>query len=218
MNTDLFWPKLTRSNINNKINDDIYKIKNLKSSFATAVMLDEARRLYDQEQNRRSTADSKAGIYIAVSTALITILLSLTPLIMSSERQMALELIIFFSLSLSAINLIRCVVWSHKALQVTSFYQLDWKVLISSKNSKALELTITKEILCNLRRNYELTNEAVTCIKMAHALVTSAWIWFFICILARLLSYIYVGFIEAIIHSDALPPSIYICTKCTDFA
>jgi hypothetical protein len=200
MDTDLFWPTLTRNNnnITDKVNEDICKIKNFKSKSARTVVLDESRRLYDQEQNRRSTTDSKAGIYIAISTALIATLLSLTPLIISGERPIVSNVIIFCSLSLSIITLSRCAMWSHKALQVSSFYQLDWKVLISSRSTKKLEIYLAKQLLCNLRKNYELTNEAVTCIKMAHALVTSAWIWFFICILVRLFSYIYFDFIEPI--------------------
>ncbi|GIU32525.1 hypothetical protein L2719_10125 [Shewanella schlegeliana] len=200
MNADLFWPTLTRNNNNiaDKVNEDICKIQNSKPKSARTVVLDEARRLYDQEQNRRSTTDSKAGIYIAISTALIPTLLSLTPFIMSGERPIVLNFIILCSFLLSIITLSRCALWSHEALQVSPFYQLDWKVLISSKSTKKLEICLAKQLLCNLRKNYELTNEAVTCIKMAHALVTSAWIWLFICILVRLFSYIYVDFIEPI--------------------
>ncbi|MDE1211775.1 hypothetical protein [Vibrio aestuarianus] len=116
MNRDLFWPTLVEDSQSIKkelLKKDLEIISGLSAVSSTNIILDESRRLYDQE--RRSTIDSKAGVYLAASTALIPILLSLAPLVVKLE--IPIKLTLSNTLSFAAIAtfvlaltiLVRCV-------------------------------------------------------------------------------------------------------------
>lgn len=223
MNIDWFWPTLSASKgeADELRKQDLEFIKEFSETQSSDIILDEARRLYDQEQARRAVIDSKAGIYIAIATALIAILLSLAPLLIDVRVPIDYQLTSFLdvltvlTLILSWIALIRCTLWSHQALKVSAFHQLNWKILITSDANIALDLQLIKKLLTCLRCNYDLTNDAATSVKMAHALVTSAWLWLIISMLSRLLSYVIGGFEENPAEVDVVSPIINVFTMCS---
>lgn len=223
MNLDLFWPTLSQDSQSIKrelLEKDLELITGLSTNDATGILLDESRRLYDQEQARRSTIDSKAGVYIAVSIALITILLSLAPVVIKLKIPVkfnllsVLDLLTIAVFMLALTILVRCVMWSHKALKVSPFHLLNWKELITHNNTKTLQLQLVKKLLSTLRKNYDLTNDTVTCVKMAHALLTSAMFWLIAGILIQTISYFFYGDgfgdVGDVPNKDSLSPTINI--------
>ncbi|MDN3617041.1 hypothetical protein ACFFUS_13980 [Vibrio gallaecicus] len=221
MNLDLFWPTISYGSENAKkelLERDLELLNDLSVNDAIGVTLDESRRLYDQEQARRSTVDSKAGTYIAASTALIPILISLASIITSFDTLIefnglsVLGLLTTVAFMFALIMSIRCVMWSHKALKVSSFHLLSWQELITHDNPETLQLQLAKKLLSALRINYDLTNSTVTCVKMAHALLTSAMFWLIVGTLLQAFAYLLNGS-EALggLHNrDAISPIINI--------
>ena len=221
MNLDLFWPALSQNSNCIKrelLEKDLEQINGLSANGATGIILDESRRLYDQEQARRATIDSKAGVYIAASTALIPILISLAPVVIKLEMLLEFNILSVLNLltiavfMLALIMLVRCVIWSHQALKVSPFHLLSWKELLKHNNTKALQLQLVKNLLNTLRKNYDLTNDTVTCVKMAHALLTSAMFWLIVGTLIQTASYFFYGFdgIGEVPDKDSLRPIINI--------
>ncbi|MCF2909827.1 hypothetical protein L1285_15990 [Pseudoalteromonas sp. DL2-H2.2] len=190
MNWDLFWPRLNTGgslNQNELRAKDLDKIRNLAlqgkrtsighCSKSTNLLLDEARRLYDHELGRKTTADNKAGIYIATVTALFSLLASVTPIIFKEATASATVTLSVLCMIVGLLNLMRAALWAQKVLQVNAFHLLGWQDLIQCSKSKDAPLKLTKEILTALRINYDLTNEKVTYIKMTHTLMISASFW-----------------------------------------
>ncbi len=221
MNRDLFWPTLVEDSQSIKkelLKKDLEIISGLSAVSSTNIILDESRRLYDQEQERRSTIDSKAGVYLAASTALIPILLSLAPLVVKLEIPIKLTLsntlsfaaIVTFVLALTI--LVRCVMWSHKALKVSPFHLLNWKQLITHDDTLTLELQLIKKLLSTLRHNYDLTNDTATSVKMAHALLTSAMFWLILGVAIQTVSFFLHGFDGALPSKDSIRPIVNIFT------
>lgn len=190
MNWDLFWPHLNTVgslNQNDLRANDLNKIRNLTVqgkqastehfSKSANLLLDEARRLYDHELGRKTTADNKAGIYIATVTALFSLLASVTPIIFKGEAATTTVVLSALCMVVGLLNLMRAAIWAQKVLKVNAFHLLGWQDLIQCSKSKDAPLKLAKEILTALRINYDLTNEKVTYIKMTHALMVSASFW-----------------------------------------
>ncbi|MEZ8131491.1 hypothetical protein FCV66_13325 [Enterovibrio norvegicus] len=221
MNFDLFWPTIkmpSEDKINEKINIDIRKIKGQHSSTNSQVILDEARRLYDQEQDRRSTADNKAGIYIASIAALLSIILSLIPTIINANQHFAINVINVLVFTMAIMNLLRAAIWAKKVISVSSFHLIHWGDLLSAHNNIDIENYLVKKLLCALRANYDLINNKVTSIKMTHALLVSACFWFLIIIIIRILSHFSSMLFDFSINPSGNNPMIYICYFCNDYA
>ncbi|PTP75244.1 hypothetical protein [Vibrio splendidus] len=221
MNRDLFWPTLVQNPKSIKrelLEKDLDIISGLSTVSSTNIILDESRRLYDQEQERRSTIDSKAGVYLAASTALIPILISLAPFVVKLEIPIRFTLSTTFSflaitaLVLALTILVRCVIWSHKALKVSPFHLLNWKELITHDDTQTLELQLIKKLLSTLRYNYDLTNDTATSVKMAHALLTSAMFWLIFGVAIQTVSFFLHGFDGALPSKDSLRPIVNIFT------
>src|SRR5690554_5808155 len=80
MNFDLLWPCLSRKSNDELLSRDLDSISKSDPGGFVGVALCEARRLYDQEQQRRSSADSKGGLYLSVASAFFASLITLFPL------------------------------------------------------------------------------------------------------------------------------------------
>lgn len=191
MNLDLLWPRLSRKAGDESLQKDLDSISAADPGDFVDAALGEARRLYDQEQNRRSSADSKGGLYVGVATAFLASLITLSPLAIDiigksdSGLSSALSWLMVITMSISAIVALRCILWAKRALKVTGFYTMDWRDLLKVGDEK-VELTLFRDTLECLRRNDAATNEKVTNVKMAEALLKSAWFWLILSLLVRL--------------------------------
>jgi len=198
MNLDLFWPRLSRKAGDESLQKDLDSISATDPGDFVDAALGEARRLYDQEQNRRSSADSKGGLYLAVATAFLASLITLSPLaidiIGKSESGLysALSWLMVITMSISAIIAFRCILWAKRALKVTAFQTMNWRDLLNVGDEK-VELTLFRNTLECLRHNYVATNEKVTNVKMAEALLKSAWFWLILSLLVRLFYHLLEG-------------------------
>ncbi|MFD2631262.1 hypothetical protein [Idiomarina piscisalsi] len=198
MNFDLLWPRLERKSGDSSTEKDLDLIKEADPGDFVDVALDEARRLYDHEQQRRSSADSKGGLYLGVATAFLASLITLSPLVINiigeseSALQSALSWLMLLTMSISAIVAFRCILWAKRALKVTSFRAISWKDLFEVGDEK-FELTLFRNTLRCLRRNYDATNEKVTHVKMAEALLKSAWFWLILSLVVKLFYYLIDG-------------------------
>ncbi|MBY7813860.1 hypothetical protein KW448_19705 [Vibrio fluvialis] len=214
-NFDLFWPHLETNESDKQKNQDtlLNDISDIKSySFEnkndTNTILDEVRRLYDQEQERRSGADGKAGIYIASVTALIAFFSTLTPDI----DQNSFNVIAIFPFSMAIIQLIRSGLWALNTLKVTQYHLLNWKMLISKDNVEVNKRLII-ELLISLRANYDLNNKKITNLNMSHATLISSSVWLLVFMILKLIIPLIISNLTAI-NPEIPEPSLFICSWC----
>lgn len=142
------------------------------------IALDEARRLYDAEAERRRSADTKAGIYFAAITALVPVLTSLIPSIWNDKASAAFAITSLLIFALAVCYLVKAGLWAFHTLKVSSFHQVhssDLARIVSSSESRA---ALAKEITQAVTANYSLVNEKVTCIKMTHEFLLRAFLTF----------------------------------------
>jgi len=191
MDFDLFWPRLITNSNDESLQRDLEFIAEANPGNCINAALGEARRLYDQEQQRRSSADSKGGLYLGVATAFLASLITLFPLAFDiigqsdSTPSNMLSWLIIITMIISAIAAFRCILWSKSTLEVKAFTTINWRDLLKFTNEEA-DLALFRDTLRCLRHNDVSTNAKVTNVKMAEALLKSAWFWLIISLLTRL--------------------------------
>jgi hypothetical protein len=142
------------------------------------VALDEARRLYDAEAERRRSADTKAGIYFAAITALVPVLTSLIPSIWNDKASATFAVTSLLIFALAVCYLVKAGLWAFHTLKVSRFHQVHSSDLARIVGGSDSRVALAKEITQAVTANYSLVNEKVTCIKMTHEFLLRAFLTF----------------------------------------
>lgn len=142
------------------------------------VALDEARRLFDAEAERRRSADTKAGIYFAAITALVPVLTSLIPSIWSDKASATFAVTSLLIFALAVCYLVKAGLWAFHTLKVSRFNQVHSSDLAHIAGNSEARVALAKEITKAVTSNYSLVNEKVTCIKMTHEFLLRAFLTF----------------------------------------
>lgn len=142
------------------------------------VALEEARRLFDAEKERRRGADSKAGLYLAAITALIPVIATIVPDLLDVQVSKALKYSLLCLFVCALVYLMRAGLWALQTLKVSASTQLsagDISTIFSSNNSiESLVKILLSAVLCN----FSDTNQKISCIKMAHEFLIRAFLCF----------------------------------------
>lgn len=130
-------------------------------------VLEQSRILALDEEDRRKTAETKASIYLVVLAAIAplsaTIIISFFNLF---DGWQLVVLIILFLLSIA--YLARAIIWIFGAIQLGGTYRVDVHNLLKLNNNKYIKVELCKEILKCVRNNWDIVNDKLTNVKMAH--------------------------------------------------
>ncbi|EME9750173.1 hypothetical protein N0725_04910 [Pseudomonas aeruginosa] len=178
------WPRLTPSSEATDsaqqrwLQSEQKKVSQGSWADKSDVALEEARRLFDAEQERRRGADSKAGLYLAAITALMPILASILPGLWEDQISRALRgtLLIFFILAL--VFLTRAGLWALKTIKISASTVVSPGDIADSLNSNKPEEKLAKELLKAVIQNYDANNQKISSIKMTHELLLGAFMCF----------------------------------------
>ncbi|MCP1463359.1 MULTISPECIES: hypothetical protein [unclassified Pseudomonas] len=151
------------------------------------VVLDESRRLFDAEVDRRKGADAKAGIYLAAITALIPVLVSLLPALWSDKSSKWLGCIGLVLFGLAVAFLLRAGAWAFRTLKVAGFAQLGPGELANTWKESSPKAGLAKQLARAVLHNYSLVNEKVTGIKMTHEYLLRAFLTFTILLVLQVM-------------------------------
>ncbi len=151
------------------------------------MVLEESRRLFDAEADRRKGADAKAGIYLAAITALIPVLVSLLPTLWSDKSSKWLGCLGLFIFGWAVAYLLRAGAWAFRTLQVAGFAQLGPGELVRSWNKKSPKAALAKQLSSAVLYNYPLVNRKVTGIKMTHEYLLRAFLSFTILLVLQVM-------------------------------
>jgi len=154
------------------------KVKQGDWSEHSEVALEEARRLFDAEQERRRGADNKAGIYLAAVTALIPVLASVLPNLWDDGLDKVLASVSLLVFAGALIYLLRAGLWAFNTIKISKFSQLGPSDIAISWETKNPQQQLAKQLLQSVIFNMEGTNSKVTCIKMTHAFLLRSFFSF----------------------------------------
>ncbi|VXB28287.1 conserved membrane hypothetical protein [Pseudomonas sp. 8BK] len=177
------WPRLEPLTVDQLLDQDrrkqarIEKIKGSTWGSHAEVAIEEARRLFDAELERRRGADNKAGIYLAAITALIPVLASVLPGLWKADDKIFSGVsLVVFAVALS--YLFRSGLWAFNTLRVSGFSQLDPVDLIGSGENGDLLHHLVKRLLLCVSVNLDGTNKKVSYIKMTHEFLLRSFLSF----------------------------------------
>ncbi|MFG0754574.1 hypothetical protein ACF8O8_17370 [Pseudomonas sp. TYF_14] len=178
------WPTLIPLSSTEKAEDTEWKqgiaasVREGDWSTDSDVVLEESRRLFDAEVDRRKGADAKAGIYLAAITALIPVLVSLLPTLWSDKSSKWLGCISLLLFGLAVAFLLRAGAWAFRTLKVAGFAQLGPGELANTWKESSPKAGLAKQLARAVLHNYTLVNEKVTRIKMTHEYLLRAFLTF----------------------------------------
>lgn len=183
---DFFWPTLENSS-----SDDIQKCDESRAADKALVAnahwaadpqfyLDEARRMFDDEQDRRRHADAKATNYLLVAAALVPVLTYLEGLVWGEKIAAAPRWLGLLMLMFALAYVINFGRWAFNALRLTAYATTGVRDLakISMHQLKVSKSRLVTHIVENVRWNQDVTNEKLTAVKMAHEFLYRAF-WMF---------------------------------------
>lgn len=142
------------------------------------VALEEARRLFDAEQERRRGADSKAGLYLAAITALMPILATILPGLWDEQISRALRGSLLGIFICALLYLMRAGLWALQTIKTSRAAQLGAGDIAESFNSEKPEEKLAKQLLGAVIYNYTGTNQKISCINMTHEFLLRAFFCF----------------------------------------
>ena len=170
--TEFFWPVLERESeqqkqeLTKKLKKEIEKIE-LANWGSIDPVLEQVRILALAEDDRRKTAETKASIYLAVLAAIAP--LSATIIMGFSDLFKGWPLIVLTILFLISITyLARAIIWIFGAIQIGKIHRVDINNLLNLNNNEDIKFELCKEILKCVRKNWDIVNDKLTNVKMAH--------------------------------------------------
>tara|TARA_R110000851_G_scaffold54241_5_gene128180 strand:- start:1275 stop:1937 length:663 start_codon:yes stop_codon:yes gene_type:complete len=179
------WPRLTLSSQppadspqEKWLQSQREKVKQGTWSGKSDVALEEARRLFDAEQERRRGADSKAGLYLAAITALMPILATVLPDLWDEEKSKTLAGALLGIFIFALIYLMRAGLWALQTIKTSAIEQLGAGDIADSFSSVRPEEQLVKQLLSAVINNYNGTNQKISCIKMTHEYLLRAFFCF----------------------------------------
>lgn len=187
------WPSLVPLTSEEQLEDDEWarllasSVQASNWSKDSEVVLEESRRLFDAELDRRKGADAKAGIYLAAITALIPVLVSLLPTLWSDKSSKWLGCLGLFIFVGAVAYLLRAGAWAFRTLQVAGFAQLGPGELVKSWNKKTPKAALAKQLSSAVLYNYPLVNSKVSGIKMTHEYLLRAFLSFTILLVLQVM-------------------------------
>lgn len=178
------WPSLTPLSPENESQQQKWlinereKVERGPLDNKSDVALEEARRLFDAEQERRRGADSKAGLYLAAITALMPILATILPGLWDVKISVALRYTLLGIFICALLYLMRAGLWALQTIKISPTAQLSAGDIAKIFRSNNPEENLVKQLLGTIIYNYTGTNQKISCIKMTHEFLIRAFFCF----------------------------------------
>ncbi len=172
---DWIWPIYERPNDVDQAQEaqslraDLEAVKAAKLDKDVEVLLDEARRLFDAESERRKGADARATSYLTVLGVLIPLLAAVAPSALGPTNDVAKTLVTLVLFAAAAGYLFGGAVWAFLTLRISVSYRMDAIDLVNIWATPARKTDLVKGLLSCVRYERRGVNEKVSFIKMAHA-------------------------------------------------
>lgn len=180
----LFWPTLVAPTPEQVVANDQMRagwkasVNEGNWDLQSEIALEEARRMYDAEQDRRKGADTKAGVYLAAVTALIPVLVSLLPTLWSDKTSKALGALSLAVFALAVVYVLRAGYSAFCVLRVSNAHTVGAGDISRSWSTQQPAASLAKTIALKVIENYPGNNAKVDHIKLAHDYLLRAFFVF----------------------------------------
>ena len=181
---ELFWPALAPPTPEQVVANDQMRagwkasVNNGNWDLQSEIALEEARRMYDAEQERRRGADTKAGVYLAAVTALIPVLVSLLPTLWSDKTSKALGALSLAVFALAVAYVLRAGYSAFCVLRVSNAHMVGADDISRCWSTQQPAASLAKSIAVKVIENYPGNNAKVSHIKLAHDYLLRAFFVF----------------------------------------
>lgn len=181
---ELFWPTLAPPTPEQVVANDQMRagwkasVNNGNWDLQSEIALEEARRMYDAEQERRRGADTKAGVYLAAVTALIPVLVSLLPTLWSDKISKALGALSLAVFALAVAYVLRAGYSAFCVLRVSNAHTVGAGDISRCWSTQQPAASLAKSIAIKVIENYPGNNAKVSHIKLAHDYLLRAFFVF----------------------------------------
>lgn len=182
---ELLWPSLEEwrpAELSDIRYTNIEEVEDIRSTIwcvESELALEEARRIANDEEDRRKTAESKASNLLMVAAALVPIFTSLETAIWEAKMGTAPKWISLPLLAVAILYLCWAALWSLRSMATSQYHRVYHADLIKIwEVGQDIKTRLVKEILLATRRNQDEINNKVSCLKMGHAFLFRAIIAF----------------------------------------
>lgn len=183
-NRQLLWPTLASPTPEQVVANDQMRagwkasVNDGNWDLQSEIALEEARRMYDAEQERRKGADTKAGVYLAAVTALIPVLVSLLPTLWSDKTSKALGALSLVVFALAVAYVLRAGYSAFCVLRVSNAHTVGAGDISRCWSTPQPAASLAKSIAIKVIENYPGNNAKVRHIKLAHDYLLRAFFVF----------------------------------------
>ncbi len=139
------------------------------------LSMDIAIRLHDAEIQRRQSADTKAGLYLAFLAAILPVVSALSPTI-SDVFQHDVLVLNAAVLAVALIYFLMAAWYAAKAIRPSTIYAISERDLFVSLNNACAKAIMASELIEATRRNYPINNEKITYVRLTQAHIFRAFL------------------------------------------
>lgn len=177
--------------------DDRMRIAAISFEPDTDVALDEARRIYDFEAERRKSADQKATTYLTLVSALVPLILTIAMAVWDKKAGPAPTAVNMAILAGAVVYVTMAGWWSFRVLKVAASSRIGISDAEAAWKKPKPAIHVAQSILACARLNQDGVNDKVTGIKMAHAFLIHAFFTFATLLLLNIIWFLAAAFWES---------------------
>jgi hypothetical protein len=172
--TDIFWPRVEpitpqeAADLEQERTQALGQIDAADFGLFSELALDQARRIYGDEEDRIKTADGKATNSLLVLAALVPLLTYLETSIWDAKTGTAPRPITLLVLSLAVAYLLRAAFWALRAVSVNRYHRVGTRDLVELIGQPGPKAELIKQTLKNARHNQRTINDKVSAVIMTH--------------------------------------------------
>ncbi|MEH3063117.1 MAG: hypothetical protein PGN33_10295 [Methylobacterium radiotolerans] len=196
--TDYVWPTLApmtvveRQSAATELTQDLAAIEACSFGASAGLALEAARKLAEDEEERRLGAEARASTYLLVIAAIIPLLTYLEGTVWGQTFGQAPRWLSVAVLGVAILYLLGAGRWAFWTLGVAAYDRIDAQDLVAlvEQDQSTFEEALSRKILAVTRRNRDAVNRKVTGIKMCHLFLKFAVRWFGLLLLLQIVWYL----------------------------
>jgi hypothetical protein len=172
---DFFWPVLEKASSDEVRSlaeyeaTEVAKIRSAKFEIDPSTALTIATKIYESEEERAKSAETKSYYFLLVTAALVPLLTYLGSAIWDGKFGTAPRWLSLSILLIAILYLLSAAYWASRAISVRTYHTIGASDLASIWASSSPVPELVKEVLVGAVRNQTATNDKVSAVKMGMA-------------------------------------------------
>ena len=186
---EIVWPRLqgeaSSQELRRQLEHDLTAIQATRWENELDLAVAEARKLEEDETERRRGADARATTYLLVVAALVPLLTYLESAVWDRKTGSAPRALSLAVLLAGVLYLLSSGFWAFRTLQVRVSFRFDAADLARLWAIKDPRPQLIRKLLLISRSNRDGVNQKISCLKMTHEFLIRAFAMFVILIIVE---------------------------------